>query len=101
VREERLAERAAELGERFLGALHELAGRFRIIREVRGLGLMVAVDLKTRSARYLQALQERGVLALAAGPTAIRFLPPLVITWEQLETVRDTLAAVLKESPTE
>ncbi|MDP2871508.1 MAG: aspartate aminotransferase family protein [Bacillota bacterium] len=99
VRKDRLAERAAELGERFLGMMRQLAGEARVVREVRGLGLMIAMDLKTRSARYLQALQDRGVLALAAGPTVVRLLPPLVITWEQLEAVRDALALVLMEDP--
>jgi len=100
IQEQDLAARAAALGESFRDSLRELAARFGVIREVRGLGLMVAVDLKTRSARYLQALQDRGVLALAAGPTVIRFLPPLVITQEQLEAVRDALEAVLEENPT-
>ena len=59
-----------------------------LIREVRGLGLMVGIELKQKVAPYLQALQERRILALNAGLTTIRLLPPLVITREQLESVQ-------------
>jgi acetylornithine/LysW-gamma-L-lysine aminotransferase len=57
------------------------------IREVRGLGLLVGVELKENAARALRALQDEGVLALGAGPTVVRFLPPLVISQEQIERV--------------
>ena len=83
--EERLAERAAAVGERFLAGLR--AVRSPEVREVRGLGLMLGMQLKSNSARYLAALADRGVLALGAGATVIRFLPPLVISEEDVETV--------------
>jgi acetylornithine/LysW-gamma-L-lysine aminotransferase len=67
-----------------------------LIREVRGLGLMVGIELKQKVAPYLQALQERHILALNAGLTTIRLLPPLVITREQLETVVAALKEVLQ-----
>ena len=66
------------------------------IREVRGLGLMVGVELKEKSASYLAALAERGVLALAAGATVMRFLPPLVISAEDVDAVVEQVAAVLE-----
>ena len=66
------------------------------VREVRGLGLMIAVELKGKSAPYLAALAERGVLALAAGTTVVRFLPPLVISPEQVDTVVERVAEVLE-----
>ncbi|HEV3309363.1 MAG TPA: aspartate aminotransferase family protein [Chloroflexota bacterium] len=58
-----------------------------MIREVRGIGLMVAVELKTRVTPYLKALQDAGILALPAGPRTIRFLPPLIIEREQLAEI--------------
>lgn len=91
---ERLPQRAAELGAYFMDALRSLSSP--LIREVRGLGLMVGVELKRPSAPYLAALAERGVLALQAGPTVIRFLPPLVITREDLDQVVQALDAVLR-----
>ena len=67
-----------------------------LIREVRGLGLMVGIELKQKVAPYLQALQERRILALNAGLTTIRLLPPLVITQAQLERVVIVLNEVLR-----
>jgi acetylornithine/LysW-gamma-L-lysine aminotransferase len=90
---ERLPEQAASKGEWLLAQLRDLHSRQ--IREVRGRGLMVGIELRERAVPYLQALQERGVLALPAGPTVIRLLPPLVITVEQLEAVVAVLAEVL------
>jgi len=67
-----------------------------LIREVRGLGLMVGIELKQKVAPYLQALQEKHIIALNAGLTTIRLLPPLVITREQLDRVVAALTEVLK-----
>ena len=64
-----------------------------LIREVRGLGLMVGVELKQKVAPYLRALQDQRIIALNAGLSTIRLLPPLVIRYEQL----DHLVAVLRE----
>jgi acetylornithine/LysW-gamma-L-lysine aminotransferase len=72
------------------------------VREVRGLGLMIGIELRHKVAAALQAMLERGVIALPAGLTVLRLLPPLVITDEQLERVllvlRDVLAGTLPES---
>ena len=57
------------------------------IREVRGVGLLVGVELKENAAGALRALQDDGVLALGAGPTVVRYLPPLVITDRQIDRV--------------
>jgi acetylornithine/LysW-gamma-L-lysine aminotransferase len=66
-----------------------------VIREVRGLGLMVGVELKTRVRPYLEALIDRGVLALPAGPTVIRLLPPLIIGYDDLDAVAAAIEEVL------
>jgi acetylornithine/LysW-gamma-L-lysine aminotransferase len=65
------------------------------IREVRGLGLMVGIEMKQKVTGYVKALQEKKVIALNAGMTVIRLLPPLVITYEQLDRVVDALTEVL------
>lgn len=88
-----LPERAAELGEWFLGALIRLESP--LIREVRGLGLMVGVELRQKVTPYLQSLMNEGVLALPAGLTVMRFLPPLVIDKEDLEIVIEKTQKVL------
>ncbi len=91
--EEHLPERAAELGARLLEAFRALD--VPVIREVRGLGLMVGIELRGRSGAYLAALAEHGVLALPAGATVMRFLPPLVISEADIETVIEKVAVVL------
>jgi acetylornithine/LysW-gamma-L-lysine aminotransferase len=90
----RLWERAAELGPWFMEKLREIPSPK--IREVRGLGLMVGLELKEKSAPYIQKLEkEHRILTLQAGPTVIRFLPPLVIDREDLERVVEAVWAVL------
>jgi acetylornithine/LysW-gamma-L-lysine aminotransferase len=93
IESERLPQRAAELGARLIAGLKAI--RSPLIREVRGLGLMVGVELKGKAAPYLARLADCGVLALTAGATVMRFLPPLVISAEDVGTVVERVAAVL------
>ena len=65
------------------------------IREVRGLGLMIGIELKHKVAPYIKVLQEKRVIVLNAGMTVIRLLPPLVITYEQIDTLVNVLTEVL------
>jgi acetylornithine/LysW-gamma-L-lysine aminotransferase len=99
IEEEALSQRAAESGSYFLSRLQDLDSP--LIREVRGMGLMVAIELKRRAKPYLEALMERGVLALSAGPIVMRFLPPLVISREELKTVAGTVEEVLSSGRSE
>jgi acetylornithine/LysW-gamma-L-lysine aminotransferase len=69
-----------------------------LIREVRGLGLMIGVELKQKVTPYLMALMERGVLALPAGLNVLRLLPPLVIEKSDLDVVAEAIEAVLQEA---
>ena len=93
---EELPQRAMELGARLLAGFQGIDSP--IVREVRGLGLMVAIELKDKAAPYLAALAESGVLALSAGSNVMRFLPPLVISAEDIDTVVEQVAAVLQQS---
>ncbi|HEY7623736.1 MAG TPA: aspartate aminotransferase family protein [Candidatus Limnocylindria bacterium] len=88
-----LAARARERGKQLLEGLRAI--RSDRIREVRGLGLLVGVELKENAAGAVRALQDHGVLALGAGPTVVRYLPPLVITEEQIATVLAVSAKAL------
>ena len=65
------------------------------VREVRGVGLMAAMELRTKAAPYLATLAENGVLALSAGANVMRFLPPLVITEEEVDEVVAAVDAAL------
>lgn len=94
---ENLPQRAADLGQRLAAGLRAIDSP--LVREVRGVGLMVGLQLKQRAGSYLAALAEPvnglGVLALSAGSTVMRFLPPLVISEEEVDTVVDRVAGVL------
>jgi len=65
------------------------------IREVRGLGLMIGIEMKQKVAPFLKILQEKRIIALNAGMTVIRLLPPLVISYEQIDHLVTVLAEVL------
>ena len=93
IESEGLPQRAAKLGAQLMDGLKAIPSP--LVREVRGLGLMVGMELKGKSAPYLAALAERGVLALSAGATVMRFLPPLVISTEEVDTVVEQVAEVL------
>jgi len=90
---EKLPEQAAEKGAYLLERLGAIQSP--LIREVRGLGLMIGIELKKKVAPYLQAMEAKGVIALPAGPAVIRLLPPLVITCEQLAQVATVIEEVL------
>jgi len=96
IEQEALPERAAALGDYALERLRAL--RSPLVREARGRGLLLGIELTRRAQPYLEALAERGVLALQAGPNVIRLLPPLVITWEQLEQVLEAVEGVVEEA---
>lgn len=92
--EQALWEQAAEKGDYFVRRLApSLPGT---VREIRHLGLMVGIELKEKATPYLAALLDRGVIALSAGPTVIRLLPPLVISYEQLDAVARLLGDVMR-----
>jgi acetylornithine/LysW-gamma-L-lysine aminotransferase len=90
-----LPERAAELGTWFQARLKKIHSPS--VREVRGLGLMVGIELKQKVTPYLMALMDRGLLALPAGLTVMRFLPPLVISQADLAQAADLVEEVLNQ----
>jgi [amino-group carrier protein]-gamma-(L-lysyl/L-ornithyl)-L-glutamate aminotransferase len=95
--EQDLPRQAAEKGQYFLQRLRDL-GSPRI-REIRGLGLMIGVELKEKAGPFAQAMMQEGVLILLAGTTVLRFLPPLVITQEEINAVVAALTKVLAAAP--
>jgi acetylornithine/LysW-gamma-L-lysine aminotransferase len=88
LRERDLYARSTALGAELIDRLAGIASPK--VRQVRGRGMMIGVELKERVTPTLRALQERGVLVLPAGPTTFRLLPPLI--WEQ-QQVDEFIAA--------
>jgi acetylornithine/LysW-gamma-L-lysine aminotransferase len=95
--EEKLPERAATLGRYFKGKLEGLAEKYRIVREVRGLGLMLGMELRFDVYNILLGCMDRGVLVLDAGRNVVRFLPPLVIEKKQIDRVVEVLDVVMEK----
>ncbi len=94
MKRERLWERAAELGTWFMNELKKIDNKK--IKEVRGAGLMVGLELKEYAAPYLQALEsQHAIIAYNATPTVMRFLPALTIEKSDLQRVVDAVANVL------
>lgn len=81
--EEKLVERSAELGAYFLERLKTL--RSPDIREVRGWGLWIGIDLLSPARPYCEALKEQGILCKETHEKVIRLAPPLVITWDEID----------------
>lgn len=93
IEEEDLPGQAEEKGKYLMEKLRKIESPH--IREIRGLGLMVGIEMKQKVAPYLKALQERRIIALNAGMTVIRLLPPLVISHEQIDRLVEALTEVL------
>jgi LysW-gamma-L-lysine/LysW-L-ornithine aminotransferase len=94
--EEGLIDRSARMGEFLRQALAEALHERAIVREIRGLGLMVAVELREKVGPYLKALmEEQSVIALPAGPNVLRLLPPLIIDEAEVEQGVRAIADVL------
>jgi acetylornithine/LysW-gamma-L-lysine aminotransferase len=93
LRERDLYARSAVLGAEIVARINGLGARK--VREVRGRGLMIGIELKERVTPTLRALQERGVLALPAGTLTLRLLPPLIWGPEQADELIAALGEVL------
>jgi acetylornithine/LysW-gamma-L-lysine aminotransferase len=93
--EEDLPGQAAAKGQYLMDKLKKIESPN--IREVRGMGLMIGIEMKQKVAPYIKILQEKKIIALNAGMTVIRLLPPLVITYEQLDHLVDVFTEVLTQ----
>ncbi|GAB4445369.1 MAG: ornithine--oxo-acid transaminase [Anaerolineales bacterium] len=96
IREEKLAERAQQLGNYFMEQLAEIPSPH--VKEVRGKGLLIGVELKAEAGgarRFCEALQTKGILAKETHEHVIRFAPPLVIDKETIDWALPSIREVL------
>ena len=106
--EQGLIDNAATVGAHMKARLSEFPQRFPNVGDVRGLGLMIGIEMvKNQSTkqraqelrdRIVQMCFERGLLVLGAGPNTIRISPPLVLTREQADCAVDIIAACLRDA---
>jgi len=99
--EEKLADRAAVNGKYFKSQLESLQAKHKIIKEIRGLGLMLGMELRFDVHNIILKALDRGVLVLDAGRTVVRLLPPLVIEKVQIDKAIAVLDTVLGEEENE
>jgi len=92
--DEKLVERSAELGEYFLGRLRTLSSP--ILKEVRGRGLWIAVELTVAARPYCERLKEEGLLCKETHDHVIRLAPPLVITRDEIDWAFDRIKKVIE-----
>ena len=90
-----LIENAEKMGKLFREGLEKLKEKHSIIREIRGKGLMIGVELKFEVKDILMNLMKEGILMLYSGRNILRILPPLVISKEDITKVLQTLDIVL------
>lgn len=91
--DEELVARSRELGAYFKERLQQIGSD--IIKEVRGKGLFIGVELTVPARPFCEALQQRGILCKETHETVIRFAPPLVITQEEIDWALGHIEAVL------
>ena len=88
---------ASKVGAQMIDGLREIAQTHDQVTDVRGLGLMVALELKTadQAAQLVQNAFERGLLLLTAGSRAVRICPPLILDHEEAATGLEIIASAL------
>ncbi len=95
---EKFLKNVEEKGNYFRETLRQNVGRLDIVKEIRGKGLMVGVELKEKIIRDVaQKMFEKKILIGLSGDYTLRFLPPLIVKYEQIDIVVETLREVLSE----
>ena len=99
--EDNLAEHADKMGKYFKAGLQGLQEKHKIVKEVRGLGLMLGIELRYDVYNVILKAASKGILVLDAGRTVVRLLPPLVINKQQIDRAITVLDQVLEEEENE
>ena len=93
--QEKLVERSAELGDYFLGLLRKL--RSPDLKEIRGKGLWIAIELHSPARPYCEALKEEGILCKETHDHVIRIAPPLIIQREEIDWAFERIRKVIEK----
>ncbi|WP_342415736.1 acetylornithine transaminase [Paenibacillus sp. FSL R10-2782] len=95
--DEKLPERAAELGEYLFQSLQKQLGEIPFIKDIRGKGLMVGIECTEPVAELVLAGQKKGILFITAGPNVIRLLPNLYVTKDEIDQAVALITEVILE----
>lgn len=85
------------MGDYLAKALTECKARHHVVRDVRGIGLLQGMELDIDAKTVVAEALSRGVLINAAGERVLRFVPPLVITAQEIDQLIDTLNAIFTQ----
>ncbi|MEM3833444.1 MAG: aspartate aminotransferase family protein [Thermoprotei archaeon] len=86
-----------EKGKDFINLLKVNLKDFDIVRDIRGIGFMIGIDMRTNPSSIIKTLQEEKILSLKAGVTTVRFLPPYMITYDDIRNTIDILRKILQK----
>lgn len=95
--DEKLPERAAKMGSYFLGRLRQVLQGCDAVRDIRGVGLMIGIEIDGECAGVVDAAREMGVLINCTAGRVIRIVPPLVIKKEEIDAAVDVLGHVISD----
>ncbi|PYO19950.1 MAG: aspartate aminotransferase family protein, partial [Candidatus Rokuibacteriota bacterium] len=95
---DKLPERAARMGRELMDALRALQPSCPVIKQVRGRGLLIGIELSTAAAPVLDACREQGLLVLSAGEKVVRLVPPLIVESADIRRAVDVLKGVLAKA---
>jgi predicted acetylornithine/succinylornithine family transaminase len=94
--QEGILEHCREIGDYFLSQLKKLQQKHAIIRDVRGKGLMIAAELSIEAGHIINQCIKRGLLIISAGSKTLRFVPPLIITNQDVDFAINVLDEVME-----
>jgi acetylornithine/succinyldiaminopimelate/putrescine aminotransferase len=94
----KLPQRAAKIGKYFKSRLEELANKHECIREVRGMGLMLALEVSSKELadQVVENARDKGFLINVTADKVLRFLPPLVVEHHHIDSLIKTLDQILE-----
>jgi acetylornithine/N-succinyldiaminopimelate aminotransferase len=98
IEEDNLLENAAKMGEYAKEKLEQLKEKHHIIDHVRGVGLMIGVQLKSGGNEIVDKCLENGLRINCTQGTVLRFMPPMIVTKDQIDQAVDILDNVLSDS---
>ena len=95
--EDGILNRTEEIGDYLLGELEQLKKRFLFVSDVRGIGLMIGMEVSVPAADIVKKGLERGLLLNVAQDTVLRFVPPLIVTKQEIDTMIGILDGIFAE----
>jgi predicted acetylornithine/succinylornithine family transaminase len=95
--EEGMLDHCRRVGEYFLSRLEEIKKKFPFVKEVRGRGLILGMELKIEGAEIVKKMMKKGFLINCTAGNVLRFLPPLIVTEEEVDRMIEALEEVFKK----